>query len=373
MPRIKAFETWICQQKRDEQDIPHHSEGFRFSDLSRVIVVKLTDEDGFEGVGTCVAEHSARVPVGYLQDMVAPLLVGRDVYHREAFWKEIWEQDRRVRLFPVNVLGCVDVALWEIAAKRAQLPLYQYLGAARTSLPAYYSMLYFDTVEAYVKEVEKARSRGFKAIKVHARDEFDVYTAVREAAGPDMTLMADTAADWTYEKALRVGRHLEKLNYYWFEEPFRDWNLERYAKLCASLDIPIAATEVTSGGLWGVAQAIRYQAVDIVRADVAWGKMGVTETLKIAHLAEAFGMNCEIHCTSMGPMDIANLHVSCAINNCEFFELIVPETIFKFPMKDPYPIDDQGIVHVPQKPGLGIEIDWDAVDNATHERLSIGQ
>ncbi|MCS7033515.1 MAG: mandelate racemase, partial [Phycisphaerae bacterium] len=134
----------------------------------------------------------------------------------------------------------------------------------------------------------------------------------------------------------------------------------------AALDIPIACTETTRGGPWGVAQSIAFAAADIVRADVSW-KPGVTGTLKIAHLAEAHGMQCEIHCTTMGFMDMANLHVSCAIRNCQFFELLVPEEPFRFPMKEPYPIDEHGIVHVPRKPGIGVELDWDAIDRTCVE------
>lgn len=73
-------------------------------------------------------------------------------------------------------------------------------------------------------------------------------------------------------------------------------------------------------------------------------------------------MRCEIHYTTMGFMDIANLHVSCAIKNYEYFELLVPEEPFRFPMKDKYPIDQNGMAHVPQKPGIGVELDWDAIN-----------
>lgn len=372
MPRIRSFETWLCKRKR-EDSIDYDAQGHRFRDWGRVIVLKITDEDGFEGIATTLAEHSMRVPAGYLQDIIAPIVMGHDVYDREAIYKELWRLDRHLMFFPITVLGCVDTALWEIAAKRANLPLYRYLGGSKTSLPVYYSAQFMDKVEDYVREVKRARAMGFKAYKVHSKNDLEVFTAVREAAGPDMVLMVDTVTDWTFEQALRVGRHLEKLNYYWLEEPFRDWNLERYAKLAAALDIPIAGTETTAGGLQGVAQAIYYRAVDIVRADVVYGKMGVTESLKIAHLAEAFGMNCEIHCTLMGPMDIANLHVSCAISNCEYFELHMPEKVFQFPMKEPYPIDSEGMIHVPQKPGFGFEIDWDAVDNSTYETAKVAK
>jgi L-alanine-DL-glutamate epimerase-like enolase superfamily enzyme len=159
-----------------------------------------------------------------------------------------------------------------------------------------------------------------------------------------------------------VGRQLERLNFHWFEEPFRDFELDKYRKLCAALDIAVAATETTRGGSWGVAQAIKFDAVDIVRADVSW-KPGITGTLKIAALAEAHGLRCELHTTTMGPMDIANLHVACAIRNCEYYEMFVPDDVFKFPMKDDWPFDEHGHIHVPKRPGLGIELDWDAIEN----------
>ena len=85
------------------------------------------------------------------------------------------------------------------------------------------------------------------------------------------------------------------------------------------------------------------------RADVSW-KDGITGTLKIAHLAEAFGLNCEIHTTTMNYMDLVNLHVSCAIKNCEYFEYFVPEENYTLPMKGKLPIDEHGIIHVPQAP-----------------------
>jgi len=110
-----------------------------------------------------------------------------------------------------------------------------------------------------------------------------------------------------------------------------------------------------------VAEAIAQDAVDIVRADVSW-KPGVTGALKVAHLAEAHGLRCEIH-TAMGPMDMANLHVACAIKNCEYFELLVPEEKFTFPLNHSYPIDDTGTIRVPETPGIGAEFDWDAIDD----------
>jgi L-alanine-DL-glutamate epimerase-like enolase superfamily enzyme len=364
MAPIKSFETWVCTTERDT---PHQGQGHPFARLHRTILLKITDEDNNEGIGTCLAERSVQASLGFLRDVVAPVVLGRDAHDREAIWLDLWTINRHLVSFPIYLTGCVDVALWDLAAKRAGLPLYQYLGATRTSLPVYYSSLFMDTESDYLADLKRCLSLGFKAYKVHCKEKMpEVFTSIREAAGPNILLMADPASDMTFEQALRFGRHLEKLNYYWLEEPFRDWNIEKYAKLTAALEIPVAGTEATTGGPWGVAQAIARNAVDIVRADVSW-KSGITGTLKIAHMAEAFGMNCELHSTLMGPMDIANLHVSCSIGNCEYFELHTSHAVdFQFPMKQPYPIKN-GIIHVPQKPGLGIDIDWDKVDDATHQ------
>lgn len=339
-----------------------------------VVVLKLNTDCGISGHATALAARSSVVTQAYLHETIAPVVFGRRASEREAIWHELWTIDRHLTFFPVYLPGPVDVALWDIAAQAAGLPLYQLIGECRTSLPVYASSLFMKDVDDYVAQMQSYRGRGFGAYKAHPpgpwRVDMEVHRALREAASGDYVLMSDPVADYSLEEAIRVGRDLEKLDYHWFEEPFRDFELTKYAKLCAALDIPVAGTETTRGGPWGVAEAIAHNAVDIVRADVSW-KAGVTGTLKIAHLAEAHGLRCEIHCTTMGFMDIANLHVSCAIRNCEYFELLVPEEPFRFPMKDPYPITS-GVAHVPIRPGIGVELDWDQIDNTCVEHKISG-
>ncbi|HTB84726.1 MAG TPA: enolase C-terminal domain-like protein [Candidatus Sulfotelmatobacter sp.] len=366
-PVVTAVETWRCQRKESLFDSARTGRSPMNWD---VVVLRLHTDVGVSGHATALAARSSIVTQAYLHETIAPVLLGRRVTEREAIWHELWTIDRHLTFFPVYLPGPVDVALWDIAAQAAGLPLYQFIGECRTNLPVYASSLFMPKTEDYMKQLRDYKKRGFTAYKAHPpgpwHKDMEIHHALRKAAGPDYVLMTDPVADYSLEEAIRVGRDLEKLNYHWFEEPFRDFELAKYAKLCAALDIPIAGTETTRGGPWGVAQAIAFNAVDIVRADVSW-KAGVTGTLKIAHLAEAHGLRCEVHCTTMGFMDIANLHVSCAIKNCEYFELLVPEEPFRFPMKDRYPIDKHGTAHVPQKAGIGVELDWDAIDNTCVE------
>lgn len=369
MPRILRLETWVCRQERGSR---YEGQGHKFKDTGRVIVLKLTDEDGYEGIATCLAEMTAEGPLAYLHEIIAPMVVGRHVHERERIWQEVMLKDRHLVFQPLFVYGPVDTALWDLAAKRAGLPLYKLIGAYRDSLPVYYSGQFMDEPEDYAVDIRRAMTMGFKAYKAHVKDRIDILASLRDIAGPDFVLMHDPAADWSYERALRCGRELERLGYAWLEEPFKDWHIEKYARLAEALDIPIAGCEATPGVHWGVAQAIARRAVDIVRADVSW-KAGVTGTMKIAHLAEANGMDCEIHATLMGPMDIANLHCACAIANTQYFELHMPEHIFMFPMVEPYPIDGAGNIHVPNKPGLGITIDWNSADKSSRRVFEIAR
>jgi L-alanine-DL-glutamate epimerase-like enolase superfamily enzyme len=370
--KIVKFETWWV--KRDKCLFDEKRKGGGRMDWD-VVVLKLTTDTGLEGIATALAARSGQVTEGYLHDSIAPVVLGRSPYDREKIWHELWNIDRHLAFFPVFLPGPVDVALWDICAKAAGLPLYQYIGAYRTQLPVYASGLFHDDPDEYVREALHYQSKGIHCYKAHPPGpwelDMEIHENIRNAVGPEMKLMSDPVAEYTLDEAIKVGRHLEKLNYEWLEEPFRDFELEKYARLCETLDIPIAATETTRGCHWGVAQAIHQRAADIVRADVSW-KCGITGTLKIAHLAESFGMQCEIHTTTMNYMDLVNLHVSCAIRNCKYFEYFVPEEDFSFPMKGLLPIDENGMIRVPEGPGVGAELDWELIEkNCVSHRTEV--
>jgi len=361
MMKITSVETWQCTRNLNLFPKERAGENMPWD----VVVLALHTDANITGYASALASRSGAITEKYIHDIIAPVILGKEATEREKIWHELWTLDRHLTFFPAYLPGPVDVALWDIAAKHARLPLYKLLGAYRNKLPAYASGLFHSTVEEYVTEALLYKDKGIPGYKVHSpgpwRKDILVHRAIREAVGEDYLLFCDPVGEYSLDQAIKVGRELEKLGYEWFEEPFRDFELNKYRQLSARLDIAIAATETTRGCHWGVAQAIAQNAATIVRADVSW-KAGVTGTLKIAHLAEANGINCEIHTTTMGLMDIANLHVSCAIRNCEYFELFVPESAFQFPLLQPIPIDQQGNAVVPEKAGLGVDIDWQEVE-----------
>ncbi len=174
---------------------------------------------------------------------------------------------------------------------------------------------------------------------------------------------------YRYEQALRVGRAIEEMNFYWYEDPLEDDDITNCIKLREKLEIPLMATEYSPGGFTAYAPWILNRATDFLRGDVAV-KGGITALLKTAHLAEAFGMNLEIHHVANSLNNVANLHVTMAIKNCEFFEVLLPPEAQKYGLVEDIEVDSSGRVYAPTEPGLGAKIDFDLIERKKTAVLS---
>ena len=335
--------------------------------MMEVPIIRIFTDEGVEGT-SC---GRGGLPLAQYVASLKQLLLGEDPLYVERIWQKIWSMNRILHQ-PQPALGPVDVALWDIVGKVADLPIYQLLGAYRDKVRAYASSTQYPDIESYVKEALECRAKGFSAYKLHVsgipNEDLAVCRGVREAVGDEMILMHDPVGLYDRRQALMVGRELEKLNFYWLEEPIQDTDIEGLLGLCNALDIPIASLEVLPGNLYTRAQYIAKGAVDIVRSDTCYNG-GITPLKKIASLCEAFGINCEIHCCPNPWMNAANLHVMCSIKNCDFYEWMVPEGIWDFGVKEAIKFDDEGFVHVPKKPGLGLEINWEYIDSHTIQTL----
>lgn len=335
-----------------------------------VVVISMKTDEGITGVSFGSGGLDSRITARAFAQ-VRPFFLGRNPMAREQNAREFRWFDRRWNHSPIYAYGPFDIASWDIAGIRAGLPIHELVGTAAEKRAVYVSSMFLATPEEYAAQAMEVRARGFRGYKVHppgpASVDMEIYAAVREAVGTDFPLMADPVATHTFEEALRVGRFLESLGYLWFEEPVYDYDFESLKKLTQKLDIPIAGTETIAGGSHLTAQFIASGAVDIVRTDPSW-RGGVTSSLKTAHLAEAFGMSCELHTAVYHPLELANLHTSLAISNTAWLELLYPIEDFSFGLAEGLDIAD-GYAYAPKRPGLGAVYDWDAIDNATVEVL----
>jgi L-alanine-DL-glutamate epimerase-like enolase superfamily enzyme len=298
-----------------------------------------------------------------------PALLEQNPLEREKLNQRLWGRGRQTL---VRAIGAVDVALWDLAGKIANLPVHQLLGSFRDSIPAYASSQTLDSVEEYCEQAVHYKSLGWQAYKIHPphpwREDIKVCTAVRKAVGDDYPLMLDATWGYDYPTAVRVGRAIEELDFHWFEDPLTQWNIHGYQKLRQQLRIPLMATELPFGGLDQYSPWLLGQATDFLRGDVYF-KGGITTCVKAAHLAEAFGMNFELHhgCNSLN--NVACLHIAMAIRNCEYFEVLLPDAANKYGLVHDIEVDSQGLVHAPMGPGLGVEIDFELIRRNTRAVL----
>jgi len=336
-----------------------------YGDREMGVVTIQTDEGvaGYSLLGNSMrgADIDARALLTYLK----PILMDKNPLDIGYLWHEMWRRDRFVSL---RAVGALDIALWDIAGKVANLPIHRLLGTCRDRVPTYASSTMLPTPEDYAQEALYYQSQNWAAYKIHPHanpeEDIEICRTVRKTVGYDMKIMLDSVWAYGYEDAVRVGRAIEELNFLWYEDPLPEDDIYGYVKLRQKLDIPILATEYTTGGLYGLTQFILQGATDMLRGDVAV-KGGITSLMKIAHLAEAFRMNCEIHHGGNSMNNVANLHVTMAISNCNYFEVLLPAAAQKYGLVNDIEVDSQGLVHAPEGAGLGYEIDWDLVKRKT--------
>ncbi len=337
-------------------------------------VLTITTDEGIAG-HAFMSPPGADVS-GQLISSVKPILVGRDPLQIGSIWHEI---GGRSRLLDDTVQGYVDIALWDIVGKAAGLPVHQLLGSARTKIPAYASSWVHRQNSTYAEEALAYKDAGFHGYKLHpptqrrnfggesvaVAEDIDTCQDVRSAVGDDYLVMLDSAFAYTYKEALDVGFAIQDLDYHWYEDPIGAEDIGGYVRLKQHLSIPIVATEITRGGLHALPAWIAAGATDALRGDVVI-KGGISGMMKIAALAEAHHLPCEVHDAYNGVGNLATVHVVMAIPHCSMYEVLVPHAPgsydldhLSYGLAEPIAIDDEGFVHAPTGPGLGIEPDWD--------------
>jgi len=336
-------------------------------------LVKIVTDEGAEGY--CFDGDKQAI-----EHLVKPALVGEDPFYREKIWQRLKQWQRQSQLFSDRVVATVDMALWDLAGRYLNQPVYKLLGGYRDKVPAYASTMCgdeveggFNTPEAYADFAEKCKKQGYSAFKLHtwmppvswapdAKRDVAACRAVRERIRDEMDLMLDCWHYFSREETLYIGRELEKLNFHWFEEPMDEHNTSSYVWLTNQLDIPVVGPEIAEGKMSTRAEWIVRGASDISRGGVA-DLGGITPLMKTVHLCESFGVRLEVHGGGAG-----NLQVLGAMGiPGEYYERGLLHPFLDYEKPAPWlkeivdPMDGQGYVHIPQRPGLGLDIDFDYI------------
>ena len=320
-----------------------------------------------------------------IQNFVRKVLVGQDALMREKLWHGLahWQRGSAGNLTD-RILALVDLALWDLAGHALKVPVWKMIGGYRAKVPAYGSTMCGDELEGGLKTPEDyarfadwmKNTRGYQAIKLHTwmppvsfapSVDMDIKAcaAVREAVGPAFPLMLDASHWYSREEAFRLGRAIQKLGYYWFEEPMEEASMASYSAMARELDIPVIGPESAAGKHHARAEWIAAGACDILRTGVH-DVGGITPALKCLHLAESFNMSCEVHGTGAG-----NLTLCAVQSNGRWYERGLLHPFLEYDRVPEYlnaaedPMDTEGFVHLPERPGLGADLNWDYIAGNT--------
>ncbi|MGH2457590.1 MAG: mandelate racemase/muconate lactonizing enzyme family protein [Chloroflexota bacterium] len=334
-----------------------------FSDAIETCLVRVTTDDGQYGWGEAQAPIVPEVVGILVERLLGPVLIGRDPFDRDVLWHEMFDTTR-VRGhgagFLLQAISALDIALWDLVGKATGQPVYQLLGGRyRDRVEVYRSGLPATTLEGRVDLARAAVKEGFRGIKVFLghdpSTDLDNVRALRQAIGPRVRLMVD--GHWMYDRqtALRLGRLYEREDVFWLEAPLDPADLRGHAELARALDLPIALGEVeqTRTQFLDLLQA---GAVDVIQPDVGRAG-GLTESRKIAALAETFGVPCAPHHgVGVGPLIAAGLHLAAAIPNFLLAEYQPQMHRTMATLVDEPPRLEDGFLRVPDRPGLGIDL-----------------
>ena len=326
-----------------------------------LVTVRVRDAEGAEGVGYTytVGAGGAAIHALLARDLT-PLLVGQDAERIEALWQTMWwalHYGGRGGAAALAI-SAVDIALWDLRARRQQLALWRVLGGFDPRVPCYAGGIDLDfTLDALMKQTEENLARGFRAIKMKVgrpslREDVERVRAMREHLGPDFPLMVDANMRWSVDDAIRAARALAPFAPVWLEEPTIPDDVAGHVRIVREGGLPIAAGE-NLHTLYEFRQLIAAGGVTFPEPDVT-NCGGVTVFLKVCHLAEAFNLPV----TSHGAHDVT-VHLLAAAPNRSYLEAH-GFGLDRF-IANPLAID-AGAAVAPDRPGHGIAFDWKALE-----------
>jgi len=376
---VEAF--WLrCPIPKEKQ---HFSDYGLLTDFDMTLVVVTTDT-GLQGFGEAkAAVGSSGVCasiVTCVENEIKPLLVGKDARQIAKIWEHIYNGTRdhyslsRGRKFPIlgrrgltiSAMSGVDTALWDLKGKVLGVPVVDLLGGAcRDKMEAYASGGWAgaanigDQLNGYIE-------KGFSGVKMRVgimdqtvSESVKRVKAAREAIGPDIKLMTDAHGTFSVPEAKQFCRGVEDCNLYWFEEPVSPDNRHGTAEVRQSTSIPIALGE-SEFTAFDIRDLIEVRAMDVVQPDSAIIG-GITESMRVAHLAHTFQLELAPHCWGSAFSFMAGVNVAFAAPAAVVIEFSLGGNPMMYDLVNEKITVENGMIAAPTAPGLGLSPNWDFV------------
>ena len=341
-------------------------------------LVRVFTDEGLVGLGEATYSNKEPVVVAAIENMKSDL-IGEDPARIEYLWHKIYRISslggiwRMAGAAMMSAISGIDLALWDLKGKVANLPVVELLGGKFRDRVPVYTHFYGRTQEETAQNARLKAGEGYTALKSSSRAiSFDLYVedgkpqetaahfaAAREAVGPDVDLLVDCHGRFTVAGAVRLARALEPFDLYAFEDPVAPEDLSAYPKVRRGTSIPIMGSERLTNKTH-FRQLLDIDGVDIAQPDLMYAG-GITEVRKIAAMADTFHVPISMHNTK-GPVGIlAAAHLMASIPNAAPMEFVtgIPwrDEILREPLKV-----EAGCLCLPDGPGLGVELNMDGVE-----------
>ncbi len=347
--RLPLAEPWISAKYR----ITHH-------ELVRTLI---TTDTGLVGTGWCTTIGVGGLAISTLVNAyLALLLKGEDALNNERIWEQLWQDLHFAGPSGLSTLAIatIDIALWDLRAQYARLPLWQLLGGMRETVPVYASAVNLHLAEdELLAQVERQLSEGYSVFKLKigrkdSAEDVARVRAVRQLIGDQRTLMLDANQRWSAGDAVRLCRELSAFNPAWIEEPILSDDIAGHAHVRNAGGVPVAIGEQL-GNRFDFWNYVRAEAADILQPNV-WKVGGITEWLKIAHMAQVANL-------SIAPHNALELsaHLVAAVPNATMVENIEGGNLADFGIVQKAPEVHNATIILPHTPGHGIVFDEDAL------------
>jgi D-galactarolactone cycloisomerase len=367
--KITGVRTHLVHCPIPEQHRVRSGAGYKLA--RQAAFVEISTDEGISGFGPCSfgsASLDLRSVASLIENTCAPAVLGEDPHQVDRLWDKIYygtiTRTHGRRSVGVAMLSAIDIALWDIKGKALGVPVYQLLGGAvRDAQPLYVSSVYWSTPDEAAAQARAFVDMGFRAFKVKVGldlgNDIDSLAAIRDEVGYDVDMLVDANQCYSRHLALQVGRELERLGAFLFEEPLPVDDVDGHAFLASKLDVRIATGE-NMYTRWDFMPFLQRDAVHVVQADASRCG-GIGEARRIADLASGFHAHFVPHTFSDALTVVANLHVVAVSTNAPVMEYDRTYNPIQTELVTSPPAVHDGVIDLPSGPGLGVDIDWDWV------------